>query len=434
MIDFSLEPGFEKKLEWVRQFVAEKVVPFDLIFDDFEAIYDVFNTAAREAVKPLQEEVKKQGLWNMHLAHDLGGKYGNVELCFLNEILGRTLWGPVVFGTQAPDTGNSEILARYGTPEQKERWMKPLLNNEIFSCFSMTEVEGGGDPTQFTCTAVLDGDEWVINGEKWFSSNAKFAEFFIAILKTDPDAEKRHQRFSAIIVPRDTPGIEFVSEPGVAGQPYDKGSHAHLRYTNVRVPAANLLGPRGGGFLVAQARLGGGRIHHAMRTIGMCQRALDMMCERALSRTTQGELLSKKQFVQGDIAQCFIDLEQFRLLVLKTAWMLDTGKDEEARLYISAIKVATAKISHDIVFKAMHLLGSLGVSNHTPLAKMWSSVLVMGMADGPTEVHLMATARMLLKGKTGVQGRFPSEYLPHRRAEARAAWIKQHGALPAGVV
>lgn len=419
MIDFKLEPEFEKKLEWVRDFVRDYVDPLDALFDSYSAPYDQSDDAAMAALRPLQQEVRRQGLWGMHLPPELGGPgFGQVELCFLNEILGRTHWGPTVFGCQAPDSGNAEILARFGTEEHKERYLKPLLENEMVSCFSMTEVEGGSDPTQFTCRAELDGDEWVISGEKWFSSNARFAEFLIAMVVTDPDAPI-YERMSTIIVPRDAPGLEFVAEPGVAGEPFDEGSHAHLRYNNVRVPRENLLGERGGGFKVAQSRLGGGRIHHAMRVIGMCGRAIDMMCERALSRHTKGELLADKQLVQVDIGQSWIELEQFRLLVLRTAWMFDNHMETEARAWIAACKVACAKIAHDIVFRAMHLLGSLGVSNYTPLGRMWANVLVMGMADGPTEIHQMYAARHLLRKHKPAPGRFPTDYIPELRRQAR---------------
>jgi len=419
MIDFKLEPEFEKKLEWVRDFVRDYVDPLDALFDSYSAPYDQSDAAAMAALRPLQQEVRRQGLWGMHLPPELGGPgFGQVELCFLNEILGRTHWGPTVFGCQAPDSGNAEILARFGTEEHRERYLKPLLENEIVSCFSMTEVEGGSDPTQFTCRAELDGDEWVISGEKWFSSNARFAEFLIAMVVTDPDAPI-YERMSTIIVPRDAPGLEFVAEPGVAGEPFDEGSHAHLRYNNVRVPRENLLGERGGGFKVAQSRLGGGRIHHAMRVIGMCGRAIDMMCERALSRHTKGELLADKQLVQVDIGQSWIELEQFRLLVLRTAWMFDNHMETEARAWIAACKVACAKIAHDIVFRAMHLLGSLGVSNYTPLGRMWANVLVMGMADGPTEIHQMYAARHLLRKHKPAPGRFPTDYIPELRRQAR---------------
>jgi acyl-CoA dehydrogenase len=367
--------------------------------------------------------VKEQGLWAAHLPPELGGPgWSCVQLLHLNEKLGQTSWGPTVFGCQAPDSGNSEILARFGTEEQKARFLEPLLANEIVSCFSMTEVEGGSDPTQFTCKAELDGDEWVINGEKWFSSNARYAEFFIIVCVTDPEAAI-YNKMSTILVPYDTPGITILSNPGMPGEPYPEGTHGHVRYENVRVPYDALLGPRGGGFMVAQSRLGGGRIHHAMRTIGTCTKALQMMARRANSRVTKGSTLARKQLAQIDIGQSWIQLQQFRLLVLRTAWMFDNHKEKEALPWIAACKVACAQVSHDIVFKAAHLLGSLGVSNQTPLARMWaSSVLAMGMADGPTEIHQMFVARAVLKEHEPYEGRFPDEYLPHMRGRAVEMW------------
>jgi acyl-CoA dehydrogenase len=418
MIDFRLDSAFEEKLEWVRNFVRDKIEPLDALFDGHSAPWNPHDAKVMSVVRPLQAEVRAQDLWGLHLPPHLGGPgFGQVELCHLNEILGRTHWGPTVFGCQAPDSGNCEILAKFGTEDQKNRYLKPLLANEIVSCFSMTEVEGGSDPTQFTTSAVLDGDEWVINGEKWFSSNARFASFLILMAVTDPDAE-RYEKMSAILVPHDAPGLTIISEPGLAGEAYGEGSHAHVRYENVRVPKDALLGPRGGGFMVAQSRLGGGRIHHAMRVIGMCRKAIDMMGERAQSRFTQGSLLAKKQLLQVDIGQAWIELEQFKLLVMRTAWMFDNHMEEEARPWIAACKVACAQISHRIVFKAMHALGSLGVSNQTPLARMWSGVLAMGMADGPTEIHQMYAGRHVLKQYTEAPGRFPTDYLPHMRAHA----------------
>lgn len=432
MIDFSIEPEFQAKLDWVRKFVDEEVVLMDALFDDtHHAPYDHTNKTAYAILRPLQEEVKRQGLWGMHLPVDLGGPgFSTVQLCLLNEILGRTVWGPVVFGCQAPDSGNSEILARFGNEEQKARFLQPLLDGEIYSTFSMTEVEGGSDPTQFRTSAVLDGDEWVINGEKWFSSNADVASFLIVLAVTDPDAP-RYNRMSMLLVPSDTPGVELVRGVGLAGEPYEKGSHMHVRYNNVRVPASAMLGPRGGGFMVAQSRLGGGRIHHAMRTIGMCRHALDMMCERALSRVTQGETLSRKQLVQSDVGECWIELEQFRLLVLRTAWMFDQHMEEDARAWIAACKVACAEISHKILFKAMHTIGSLGISNMTPLARAWSSMLAMGMADGPTEIHRMYAGRHELKRHKGTDGAFPTEYLPDLRRRAIEKFAPR---LPAGAL
>jgi len=432
MIDFSIDPEFQAKLDWVKTFVEEEVELLDALFaEPHNAPYNHRNETSYAVLRPLQEEVRRQGLWGMHLPPELGGPgFTTVQLCLLNEILGRTAWGPIVFGCQAPDSGNSEILARFGTEEQKARYMQPLLDGEIYSCFSMTEVEGGSDPTQFRTAAVLEGDEWVINGEKWFSSNADLASFLIVLAVTDPDAP-RYNRMSMLLVPIETPGVEMVRGVGLAGEPYSEGSHMHVRYNNVRVPADALLGPRGGGFMVAQSRLGGGRIHHAMRTIGMCRKALDMMCERAQSRVTQGEVLARKQLVQLDVGQCWVQLEQFRLLVLRTAWMFDQHMDKEALPWIAACKAACAEVSHNILFKAMHLLGSLGISNMTPLARSWSTMLAMGMADGPTEIHLMFAGRSELKRHKGTEERFPKEYLPLLRQRARDKFAPR---LPAGML
>jgi acyl-CoA dehydrogenase len=422
MIDFTLNPEFAEKLEWVKTFCEEKVRPLDALFPEHGAPWNPRDARAMKVVRPLQHQVRDRGLWGAHLPPHLGGPgWSAVELLHLNEILGGTDWGPTVFGCQAPDSGNSEILAKFGTDEQKERYLKPLLENEIVSCFSMTEVEGGSDPTQFTCKAELIGDEWVINGEKWFSSNACFAEFLLVVCVTDPDAPT-YNKMSILIVPHDTPGITILSNPGLPGEPFPDGTHAHIRYDDVRLPKDSLLGPRGGGFMVAQSRLGGGRIHHAMRTVGMCRRALEMMATRAQSRVTKGETLSRKQLVQVDIGQCWIELEQLRLLVMKTAWMFDNHQEKEALPWIAACKVACAQVAHNIVFKAMHMLGSLGVSNQTPLARMWSTVLALGMADGPTEIHQMFAGRALLKDHAPYEGRFPPDYSPHQREKAVAMW------------
>nr|MDT0523015.1 acyl-CoA dehydrogenase family protein [Streptomyces sp. DSM 41633] len=241
------------------------------------------------------------------------------------EILGRSHWAPTVFGTAAPDTGNAEILAMFGTAEQKTRYLQPLLDGEIVSCFSMTEPQAGADPKEFVCSARRDGDEWVIDGQKWFSSNARYASFFIVMAVTDPTAPP-YRQMSMFIVPAETPGITILRNVCVMPdrEELDEGTHAYLEYRDVRLPADAILGGVGEGFAVAQARLGGGRVHHAMRTVGVCRRAFDMMAERAISRRTQGELLADKQLVQQFIADSWIELQQFRLLVLHTAWVIDT--------------------------------------------------------------------------------------------------------------
>src|SRR5215210_6155334 len=377
--DFETDPEFQEELDWVRDFVRTEIEPLDFIIHH---PYDLNDPVRQELVPPLQEKVKARGLWACHLGPELGGQgYGQVKLALLNEILGRAAWASIVFGCQAPDSGNGEILAHYGTPEQKERWLRPLLDNEIVSCFSMTEPQGGADPKVFTTQAVQDGDEWVINGEKWFSSNARFASLLIVMAITDPD-NPPYQQMSMFIVPTDTPGVEIIRDVGLGYEQAGHGTHAYMRYRDVRVPAENMLGPRGGAFVVAQTRLGGGRIHHAMRTVGQVQKAFDMMCERALSRTTQGELLSRKQLVQGMIAESWIEIESFRLLVMRTAWRIDKYKDyKRVRKDISAVKAAMPKVFHDVAARALQIHGSLGVSEEMPFSAMVIESVHMGPAD-----------------------------------------------------
>jgi acyl-CoA dehydrogenase len=418
--DFSTEPEFQEKLDWIARFVKDEVEPLDLAFPG-HLVYDKRHPVHAEVVRPLQEQVKAQDLWACHLGPDLGGKgYGQLKLGLMNEILGRSSWAPSIFGAQAPDSGNAEIIAHYGTPEQKERYLEPLLDGRISSSYSMTEPQAGADPKQFRCRAMRDGDDWVITGEKWFSSNFRYATFAIVMAITDPDVSV-YQGSSMFLVPTDTPGIEIVRNVGLMGESEGEGSHGYIRYHDVRVPGDHLLGGEGQGFVIAQTRLGGGRIHHAMRTVGMCQRAFDMMCERALSRTTQDELLARKQMVQEQIADSWIQLQQFRLQVLHAAWVLDQqgGASSAGRTAIAGVKVAMADVLHDIVYRSMHLHGAIGVSNELPLGGMLVAAMALGLADGPSEVHKVTIARQVLKQYKPVEGLFPSEHLPDRRAEAR---------------
>jgi acyl-CoA dehydrogenase len=419
MIDFSLDAEFQAKVDWASGFVREKVEPLDHLWPDPTAPYDRSLKKARALLAPLQEEVRRQGLWACHLDRELGGPgYGQVKLTFINEILGRTNWGPVVFGCQGPDSGNSEILARFGTEEQKRKWLKPLLAGDMYSCFSMTEPEGGADPTLFKCAARQDGDDWVISGEKWYSSHANYCDFLIVMAVTDPDADT-YERSSMFIVPASAPGIEFVRETGVFTEPLgSKGGHPYVRYNGVRAPASAMLGLRGKGFMVAQSRLGGGRIHHAMRTIGLVQKCLDMMGERAQSRVLRKGPLAKIEGVQYDIADTWIALQQFRLHVLYVAWLVDQGREDELRLAISGLKVATAEIAKDVVWRAMHLHGALGVSNEMPFAHMLMTAAMLGLADGPTEVHRSLVGRLVARQYRTADGPNPTEHLPTRRAEA----------------
>ena len=422
MWDFQTDPEFQSQLDWMMEFVKTKVEPLDIRFPGHGAPYDVANTESRAAIKPLQGQVRKRGLWACHLGPHLGGPgYGQIKLALMNEILGRSYWAPTVFGTAAPDTGNAEILAMFGTDEQKERYLEPLMDGDIVSCFSMTEPQAGADPKEFTCRAWQDGDEWVIEGEKWFSSNARYAAFLIVMAVTNPE-NPPHGRMSMLIVPTDTQGVEIVRNVKVMGDDRnaDDGIHAYIRYNKVRVPLDAMLGAPGEGFKVAQARLGGGRVHHAMRTVGKCQRALDMMVERANSRRTQGKLLAEHQFVQGMIADSWIELEQFRMLVMKTAWAIDeieAGRSPSVapRTLIAMCKVQMAKVYHDIIQRAIHLHGSLGVTQELPLADWWGGVPSLALADGPTEVHKAQVAKALLKREGEAPGLFPSEHIPTRK-------------------
>jgi len=430
MWDFSTDPEYQAKLDWAAAFIRDEVAVLDILNPDPGDCYDVRNKTLRAYIKPLQERVREQGLWACHLGPELGGKgYGQVKLALLNEVLGRSLWAPTVFGTAAPDTGNAEILAMFGSAAQKRRYLQPLLDGDIVSCFSMTEPQGGADPGVFTAEARRDGDGWVLSGEKWFSSNARFAEFLIVMCVTDPDAPLM-QRTSMFLVPTDTPGIEILRNSGVYGEPEGCGAHAYIHYNKVRVSAEALLGGVGQGFAVAQARLGGGRVHHAMRTVGQCQWALEMMCERALSRSTKGSGLGDKQFVQGYLADSWIELEQFRMQVLHTAWLIDQGHDYKSnQMAISGIKVAAHKVFHDIVQRAIQMHGSLGVSDEMPFGKMWLYAASMGVMDGPTEVHRVTVARQVLKHGRGVKTLFPSEHLPTRREWARQQFDAKLAAL-----
>jgi alkylation response protein AidB-like acyl-CoA dehydrogenase len=325
-----------------------------------------------------------------------------------------------VFGSQAPDSGNSEILAHYGTPELKARYLEPLLENRIVSCFSMTEPQGGADPKVFTTTAVQDGDEWVLNGEKWFSSFASMASFLIVMAVTDPDAPP-YERHSMFVVPGETPGINVMRDVGLGYQPLGGGREGYVRYENVRVPTDHMLGPRGGAFVVAQTRLGGGRIHHAMRTVGLVRRIFDMLCERAVSRFTQGDVLANKQLVQEMVADSWMEIEAFRLLTMQTAWKIDQHNDYKAvRADISAVKAMMQKVLHDVSARALQVHGSLGTTHEMPFVQYLVESFVLGLADGPTEVHKVTLARNLLKEYKPAPDLFPSEHLLRLRAAAEA--------------
>jgi acyl-CoA dehydrogenase len=355
------------------------------------------DAAADELVERLRGLAKAEGLWAPHLPPEAGGTgEGFLAYAHLNEEIGRTVWAQLVFGCQAPDAGNGEILHLFGTGAQKERWLAPLVAGEIRSFFSMTEPEAAGsDPTTLVTRAERDGGEWVIDGHKWFSTGAEGAAFGIVMAVTDPDAAS-HRRATQIIVPADTPGVELVRAVPVLGH-RGRGwsTHCELRYTGVRVPLENTLGEPGDGFLIAQKRLGPGRIHHVMRWLGQMQRAFELMCSRALEREAFGSRLADKQTIQNWIADSAAEIQACRLLTLDAAHKIDRGDD--ARVEISLLKFYAARVLNDVVDRALQVHGALGLTDGTPLAAMYALARGARIYDGPDEVHRMVVARRILR-------------------------------------
>jgi acyl-CoA dehydrogenase len=414
--DFSTEPEFQDHLDWMRDLVREEIWPMETLDLDQDQI--------ERAMAPLQERVKERGLWAAHLDPELGGQgYGQVKLGLMHEILGTSPYAPLAFGNQAPDSGNSEILALAGSEEQKERWLYPLLAGDLKSAFSMTEPEtAGSDPTLLQTRAVCEGDEWVINGHKWFSSNASIADFLIVMAVTAPEA-RRYQRASMIIVPVDTPGVEIVRDVPTMEHPSDQfgryGGHAEIYYRDVRVPAENLLGADGAGFLIAQQRLGPGRIHHCMRWLGVSRRAFDMLCERSLYREAHGSLLSEKETVQNWIADSAAQMQAARLMTLHAAWKMDTEGASAARQDISLIKFFGAQVLHDVIDRALQVHGALGYSTDLPLEAMYRYARAARFYDGPDEVHRSSVARQILRGYEAPADGVPTQHVPTRREAAQ---------------
>ena len=379
-----------ERLEQVRAIMHERVLPN-------EAALGREDDAADALVAELQADVKAAGLWAPHVPPDAGGTgTGFLDYAYLNEQIGRTVWGQLVFGCQAPDAGNAEILHMFGTDEQKERWLFPLVAGEIRSFFSMTEPEvPGSDPTTLRTRAVRDGDEYVIDGHKWFSSGAEGAAFGIVMAVTDPDAEP-HLRASQIVVPADTPGVEIVRAiPTMGHRGRNWSTHCEVRYENVRVPRTNLLGDEGAGFKIAQKRLGPGRIHHVMRWLGQMQRAFELMCAYSLEREAFGEPLAQKQTVQNWIADSYAEIQACRLTTLDAAHKIDAG--DEARVEISAIKFYAARVLQDVIDRAIQVHGARGLTDETPLAHMAMMARGGRIYDGPDEVHRQVVARRILK-------------------------------------
>jgi len=414
--DFATEPEFAAKLAWIEEFVTEEVYPLETL--------QVPPLTMRALIKPLQQQVKEQGLFAAHLPPELGGHgFGQVKLGLMHEILGRSPLAPWVFGNNAPDSGNAELLAigieASGATWQRERYLEPLLAGELVSGFSMTEPDAGADPTRIRTTATRDGDEWVINGHKWFTTNGSAADFLIVMARTDPEAPDRHA-MSMILVPKDTPGVRVLrdiptmEDPVV--EPGQFGNHAEILFEDVRVPVDHLVGLEGTGFQLAQARLGPGRIHHCMRWLGQSKRAFDMLCERAVSRELFGERLADKQTVQNWIADSAAEMAAARLMTLHAAWVIDTQGVQAARSEISMIKYFGAEVLYRVIDRAIQAHGSLGFSSDLPLERMYRAARAARIYDGPDEVHRMTVARQVLREYRPVE--VPSESIPVRREAA----------------
>jgi alkylation response protein AidB-like acyl-CoA dehydrogenase len=388
MYDFSPSPEQERVVGRVRELMDELVYP-----NESQSL--PHRGLPSELLKQLQARVKRENLWAAHMPAEAGGLgMGNITLGLINEQLGRSPIAPRIFGTAAPDTGNMEILWLAATPHQKRTYLEPLLADDVRSCIAMTEPEvSGSDPTLINTTATLDGDEWVINGHKWFITGASGAAFAIVFAVTDPDAVA-HRRTSMFIVPTDTAGYHLVREVPVMGD-QSLGGHCELRFENCRVPADSMLGERGAGFALAQARLGPGRITHCMRWIGVSQRAFELMLARALERETRGRKLADYQTIQNWIADSAAEIHGFRLMTLHAAWLMDRGAD--ARTEISMIKFVGARVLHDVLDRAIQVHGALGFSQDSPLEGWYREARAARIYDGPDEVHRMVVARQVLR-------------------------------------
>ena len=398
-MDFAFSTKVEELRREALDFMDDSVFPAEATYADQMAASDDPNFHP-PIVEELKTAARDRGLWNLFLPdEDLGAGLAVHEYAPLAEITGRSPnLAPEAMNCAAPDTGNMEILHMFGTPDQQERWLYPLLEGEIRSCFSMTEPDvASSDARNIKTRIESDGDDYVIHGRKWFSSGGSSPRCKVSILMgvTDPEADS-YRRQSMVIVPLDTPGVEIERDVTVFGY-HDRSGHPSIHYDGVRVPKSNLLGEQGGGFAIAQARLGPGRIHHCMRALGMAERAFDLMCARALARETFGSPVSDHGVVQDWIAESRLQIEQARLLVMKTAWMIDTVGVKSARVEISAIKVIAPRVAKMVLDRAIQVFGAAGVTGDFPLAHMYAHVRTLQIADGPDEVHMRSVARRELR-------------------------------------
>lgn len=398
-MEFEFSDKVKSYQEKLTAFMEKHIYPNEKVYKEQLDETDRFSVIP-PILEELKQRAKDEGLWNLFLPNsEYGPGLSNVEYAPLCEIMGRSYLAPEVFNCAAPDTGNMETLVRYGSQEQKEKWLTPLLAGEIRSCFSMTEPDvASSDATNIRASIIRDGDEYVINGTKWWSSGAGDPRCKIAIVmgKSDPEAPKYKQQ-SMILVPLDTPGVKIKRMLSVFGYDHAPHGHAEIEFDNVRVPASNILLGEGRGFEIAQGRLGPGRIHHCMRTIGAAERALEILCKRVLERETFGKKLADQGVIQEWIANARIDIEQARLLTLKAAYMIDKVGNKEAKTEVAMIKVVAPNMALNIIDKAIQALGGAGVSDDFPLASSWANIRTLRLADGPDEVHRRQIARLELK-------------------------------------
>lgn len=398
MMNLGLSEEMVEIREKIRGFVENKVEPVEDEYYAEVGVGDRWSHTPRqeEILNDLKAEARAMGMWNFFLPESQGGAgISNLEYAHLAEIMGRSRLASESFNCSAPDTGNMEVLERYGSEEQKKAWLEPLLAGDIRSAFAMTEPDvASSDATNIATSAVLDGDEWVINGEKFYISGAGDArcKIMIVMVVTDPGAPK-HNRQSQILVPMDAEGVEVVRPMHVFGKDDAPHGHMHIKFHNVRVPQSNIILGRGRGFEISQGRLGPGRIHHCMRSIGAAERALDLICRRSLEREAFGKPLAELGGNYDMIADCRIEIEMCRLLVLKTAWLMDTIGNKAARDAISQIKVAVPNMALRVIDHAIQLYGAAGVSQDFPLASLWTSQRTLRLADGPDAVHRRVIAR-----------------------------------------
>jgi acyl-CoA dehydrogenase len=402
MMDLDIPERLIPVRDKIDTFVREKIDPLTEEYYNEIDVGDRWQLTDRqmEIMDGLKQEAKDAGLWNFFLPESQGGAgVSNLEYAHLAEVMARNPMASEIFNCAAPDTGNMEVLERYGSEAQKKEWLEPLLDGKIRSAFAMTEPHvASSDATNICTSAVLDGDEWVINGEKHYISGAgdPRCKIMITMVVTNPDAPK-HLRQSQILVPIDAPGVDILRPMYVFGKDDAPHGHMHIKFDNVRVPKENIILGEGRGFEISQGRLGPGRIHHCMRSIGVAERALELLCRRALSRTAFGKPLAELGGNYDVIADSRIELDMCRLAVLKAAYMMDTIGNKEARKYISAIKVAVPNMALKVIDRAIQIYGALGVSQDTPLAAMWTSQRTLRLADGPDEVHRRVIAREELK-------------------------------------